>query len=160
MKIYTKKGDGGKTFKGLAKSDDLIEALGAVDEANCWIGMCGESVGDKKIDTELIKIQKNLLVIGARLAGSKKSISKGETKRLEKLIDVLNKDLPKITNFILPKGVFQVTRAVVRRAERRIVGLGIEDKEILKYVNRLSDALFVIGRWVSKKRGMKEEVWK
>jgi len=173
-KIYTKTGDRGTTgtFHGrMAKSDQLATALGAVDELNSWIGLCrnspltplfikergtkGVSLGD-----ELKRIQNNLLTIGSQLAGSEKRIKTSETAHLEKLIDRLTRELPKLSNFIYPTGYLQVARSVCRRAEREVVAAGIKEKNILKYLNRLSDALFTMGRWVNFKTGMKEEMWK
>ncbi|KKT81269.1 MAG: ATP:cob(I)alamin adenosyltransferase [Candidatus Azambacteria bacterium GW2011_GWA1_44_9] len=158
-KIYTKTGDRGTTgtFHGrMAKSDQLTQALGTIDELNSWIGLCRSQI----FNTELKKIQNNLLTIGSQLAGSEKRIKPGETAHLEKLIDKLTKDLPKLTNFIYPMGYLQVARAVCRRAEREVVAAAIKEKNILKYLNRLSDALFTMGRWVNFKLGWEEEVWR
>lgn len=154
------------TFLGrMAKSDKLAQGLGAVDELNSWIGLCRSqysvfNIRYSVIDSELKKIQNNLLILGSQLAGSKKKLRYEETKRLEKLIDKLTKDLPKLANFIYPKGYLQVARSVCRRAEREVVAAEIKDKNVLKYLNRLSDALFTMARWVNFKRGGMEEVWK
>lgn len=158
MPIYTKKGDKGRTstFLGEAdKSDELVEALGSIDELNSWIGLCRGSV----LDGELKNIQTNLLIIGSSLAGSRKMLRDEETKKLEKLIDKLTDELPKLANFIYPVGEMQVARAVARRCERNVVKV-LASKNILKYLNRLSDALFVMGRWINFKSGIQEEVWK
>jgi len=193
VSIYTKKGDGGRTrtFYGeMSKGDELAEALGSIDEAISHVGVCRYELLNSKfeylsskqirnskfkninIDIELHRIQNNLLTVGSSLAGSKKRLKTGETKHLEKLIDDLTRQLPKLTNFIYPMGELQVARAVCRRAERRVVGLinntlsdpplnlrGGRGSYILKYLNRLSDALFVIGRWVNIKAGVGEEIW-
>jgi len=189
-KIYTKTGDKGNTgtFYGrISKSDQLARALGAVDELNSWVGLCRSYIspslippltsqdasrridlrggkrakrGGGDIDAELKHIQKNLLTIGSALSGSGLKITAAETRNLEKLIDKLTKDLPKLANFIYPKGELQLARSVARRAEREVVALEIKDKNILKYLNRLSDALFTMGRWVNAKQGKEEEVWK
>lgn len=176
-KIYTKTGDRGTTgtFRGrMAKSDQLAQALGTIDELNSWIGVCRHHAPH---DDELKRVQNNLLTIGSQLAGSEKRIRPGETAHLEKLIDKLTKDLPKLSNFIYPKGNLQIARAVCRRAEREVVSAEIKEKNILKYLNRLSDALFTLGRWVNwtllrqgygraspeampAARGVKEEVWR
>ena len=166
-KIYTKTGDRGTTgtFKGrMAKSDQLAEALGAIDEFNSWVGLCRNSLGGS-LDSELKRIQSNLLIIGSQLAGSEKRLRNEETKRLERLIDKLTKDLPKLANFIFPTGYLQVARAVCRRAEREVVAAlnaqpSTHNKNILEYLNRLSDALFTMGRWVNFKTGIQEEVWR
>lgn len=158
MKIYTRKGDKGRTLGGeVSKADALIEALGAVDELNSWIGL---SRGQKFLDEELRRIQDNLLTIGSELAGSKLKMRGGETKRLERLIDRLTLQLPRLASFIYPVGYLQVARTIARRAERRVVAAGVGDKNVLKYLNRLSDALFVMGRWVNYKEGVEEEIWK
>lgn len=168
------------TFLGrMTKSDKLAQALGAIDELNSWIGLCRETVspssipplnlrGGKKrgviLDVELKKIQNNLLIIGSQLAGSKKRIKSSETTHLERLIDKFTKDLPKLSNFIYPIGYLQVARAICRRAEREVVALkgsGFKvQSSILKYLNRLSDALFTMARWANYKMEIKEEVWK
>lgn len=167
-KIYTKTGDRGTTgtFLGrMAKSDWLAEALGAVDELNSWIGICRSqySIFDIQysvIKDELRRMQNNLLILGSQLAGSKKRLRNEETKKLEKFIDKLTKDLPELRNFIYPTGYLQVARAVCRRAEREVVAAEIKEKNILKYLNRLSDALFTMARWVNFKEGTEEEIWK
>src|SRR3989344_2806048 len=176
-KIYTKTGDKGNTgtFQGrMSKADQLAAALGSIDELNSWIGavrffispssipplkLRGGKGGD--IESELKQIQNNIFVIGSILAGSKKhKFRSSETTRLERLIDKLEAKLPKINNFVYPIGYVQVARSVARRAEREVVALGIKNKNILKYLNRLSDTLFVMARWVNFKMGIKEEVWK
>jgi cob(I)alamin adenosyltransferase len=151
------------TFAGrISKADLVAAALGSIDELNSWIGVCrGEDMKGASMDAQLKQIQHNLLIIGTVVAGSRKYKFKGtETKRLERLIDKLEKELPKLHNFIFPKGYFQLVRAVARRCEREVVGAGVKDKNVLKYLNRLSDALFVVGRWVGVKNGEIEEVWK
>src|SRR3989344_1060333 len=131
MPIYTKKGDKGNTgtFLGrISKSDQLAAAIGTVDELNSWIGLCrqqsvspssvpplnlrGGKLKGGDIGKELKKIQKNLFIIGSGLAGSGLKISSTETRRLEKLIDKLTDELPKLSNFIYPTGYLQVARAV------------------------------------------------
>ena len=186
VKIYTKKGDRGKTrtFYGeMSKSDVLAEALGAIDELNSYIGVCRYQLINTKfeylsskqirksnfqisnINIELRRIQGNLLTIGSCMAGSKKRLRDGEIKRLEKLIDKLTKELPPLKNFIYPVGEMQVARAVARRCERRVVQFTslpvnqLRNKNIIKYLNRLSDALFTVARWVNFKKGLEEEVW-
>jgi cob(I)alamin adenosyltransferase len=166
-KIYTKTGDKGRTgtMRGrVAKSDTLVEALGAIDELNSWVGYCRyqiQSSNDKftiEVQNELKRIQNNLLVIGSGLAGSGLKLSSREIKRLERVIDRLTEELPKLRNFIYPVGQLQVARAVCRRAERAVVGF--MNKSVLKYLNRLSDALFVMARWVNYKTEVPEEVWR
>lgn len=163
-KIYTKTGDKGTTgtFLGrMSKADDLAEALGAIDELNSWIGISVLGIRYSVIGIELHNIQTNLMIINSILAGSKKyKFTNSETKKLERLIDKLTKDLPELKNFIYPVGNLQLARAICRRAERGVVKLEQKNKNILKYLNRLSDALFVMGRWVNFKMGITDEVWK
>jgi cob(I)alamin adenosyltransferase len=191
-RVYTRRGDKGKTstFLGkMSKADQLVEALGSLDELNSWIGVCRTyssspsassgafppKLGGKKkgsIDSELKKMQTNLMTIATVIAGhpTLKLRNGKEVKHLEDLIDKLEKDLPKLKNFIYPVGYFQVARAVCRRCEREIVRFvnnapsapplslrGGRGSYVLQYLNRLSDALFVMGRWVTKKQGIKEE---
>ncbi len=172
-KIYTKAGDGGITEilgKKVRKDDNLIEVLGSLDELNSWIGFVRtHSPLRGQIQNELKNIQNNLLLISSGLAGSGKGLNPDETGKLERLIDKLSKDLPPLTSFIYPAGEMHIARAVARRAEREMVRIfnfqfsifNKRDKSlILKYMNRLSDALFVMARWVNRKKGIGEEVWK
>lgn len=174
-KIYTKKGDKGKTktFLGeMSKGDRLAEALGTIDELNSWIGLCRytnskvqihksktQVKSEKLLDAELKRVQGNLMTIASHMAGSEVRIGKGEVSHLERMIDKLDRDLPKLKNFIYPVGELQVARSVARRCERQVVRYSLVDKNILKYLNRLSDALFVMARWVNYRRGVAEEVW-
>ncbi len=160
-KIYTKTGDKGETgtmVGRMVKSDQLAAAIGSIDELNSWIGLCRSQ---PHFDKELKQIQNNLFIIGSILAGSKAQGFKGsEVTKLERLIDKLEAKLPKINNFVYPIGYLQVARSVARRAEREVVALEIKTNNILKYLNRLSDALFVLARWVNLQLRIKEEVWK
>jgi len=176
-KIYTKKGDKGntKTFRGaMSKSDDLAEAIGTIDELNSWIGIIYnlkfEILNQFEIK-QLHNVQTNLMKINAVLAGSDNpnlALNPYEIRKLEKAIDKMTAELPELTNFIYPVGEIQVVRAVSRRAERRVVQylnskfevLNSKQFQILKYLNRLSDYLFTLARWVNFKKGIKEEVWK
>ncbi|MBI4153378.1 cob(I)yrinic acid a,c-diamide adenosyltransferase [Candidatus Woesebacteria bacterium] len=171
MAIYTKVGDRGETslFKKLApisKDSVRINAIGAVDEANSYLGVIiSESTELKK---PLNEIQKNLFVIGSILAGARLRFSKTKTKKLEIVIDRLEGNLPTLKNFILPGGgkigaKLLFARALLRRAERAVVSLNsVEEVKpgIMVYLNRLSDYLFMIAREVNFKEGFKEEVWK
>lgn len=177
-KIYTKKGDKGttKTLQGaMSKGDQLAVALGTVDELNSWVGLCRSMVVHdnrfQKVELELRRIQNNLLIIGSGLAGSTKVLGKLETKHLEVVIDTLTTDLPELKNFIFPTGIgvaayLQVARTVARRAEREVtrvhdsVHWKVSDPSIKKYLNRLSDAFFTLGRWSNMVLGGKDEVWK
>lgn len=170
MAIYTKKGDGGETSlflkKKTSKKSARISAIGAIDEVNSYLGVViSESPELKK---SLSEIQRNLFVAGSILAGAKLRFSKTKTRKLERVIDKLEGALPVLKNFILPGGgkvgaKLFFARALVRRAERAVVRSNGFEKikpEVLVYLNRLSDYLFMVGREVNFKEGGKEEVWR
>jgi cob(I)alamin adenosyltransferase len=171
MGIYTKKGDKGETglYSGLrvSKYSLKIEAIGLIDEVNSYLGViCSEARGGLK--TELYEVQKSLFTIGSILAGSKLKLSANKTKKLEEEIDKIENTLPVLENFILPGGrqiaaQLHYARTLVRKAERLVVGLSKEEevgREIVAYLNRLSDYLFILARRENKIEGYKEEVWK
>ena len=172
-KIYTRGGDKGKTSlvggSRVSKSDDIIEAVGNVDELNALLGLVICDLKEPYIST-LRDIQNDLFDIGADLAtpsnnkGPALRINKNYTIYLEQEIDKINANLPALTSFILPGGskvssIIHLARTVNRRSERSIVKLSKKQKiniEVLKYINRLSDFLFVLARFVNKK----EMLWK
>jgi cob(I)alamin adenosyltransferase len=180
MLIYTRTGDDGTT--GLiggtrVQKDDLrLEAYGTVDELNSWIGLIRSQREADKDKSVLITIQKKLFIIGGRLATdtSKKDLSDklpccGEDiLLLENEMDRMLDTLPPQTNFILPGGnnlvsYCHLARTVCRRAERRIYKLSREvdvSIELLKYLNRLSDYLFVLSRKFADNEGLEEIPWK
>ncbi|MBI1870731.1 MAG: cob(I)yrinic acid a,c-diamide adenosyltransferase [Chlamydiae bacterium] len=185
MKIYTQTGDQGKTgLIGGARvwKDDLrIEAYGTVDELNGAMGMaCGlleNSKISKKIkvfvDTSLKKIQSELFDLGCQLANPKSQgnlpqISEESVKNLELLIDQMERDLPPLKQFILPggpllSGCLHLARGICRRAERRTIQLSKKesvDLVAIRYLNRLSDLLFVFARWLQHKMGFEDIPWK
>lgn len=185
MKIYTKTGDAGKTslFGGtrVPKYNLRIEAYGTIDELNSYIGL----VRDQKIDTHtseiLIKIQTELFTLGAMLATppEKKLLKSGKERLniektndekiglLENEIDVMNEALPPMTNFILPGGhttvsYCHIARCICRRAERITTQLSDESSvnpQILMYLNRLSDYLFVLARKLTVDTEAQEIPW-
>ena len=181
-KIYTKTGDSGTT--GLAagprrsKADLRIESFGAVDEANAALGLAMLYAGDQpQLADMLTRIQNDLFDLGADLAtpdtGDKPEweplrIVDAQVERLEKEIDLLNADLSPLNSFILPGGSalsahLHLARTIARRAERLVVALKEKDGEIvsaaaLKYVNRLSDFLFVAARYANDK-GKADILW-
>lgn len=172
MAIYTKKGDGGETSLFLKKPTPVskdsvrVSAIGALDEANSYLGVI---VSEKtELKKSMSEVQKNLFVIGSILAGAKLRFSKTKTKKLERVIDRLEGTLPVLKNFILPGGgkvgaKLFFARALVRRAERTVVSLNLVEEvkpEIMVYLNRLSDYLFMIAREVNSQEGFEEEVWK
>ena len=147
-KIYTKKGDKGMTsnFKGekFSKSDTEFNLLGNLDELNAAIGICDF----KNYHIHQLEIQHNLFDIGAHITTRGTYPFEKDTLKLESEIDVIQKDLPKLRNFILPNNNIHLARTICRRAERSAVKYGA-DEIILKYMNRLSDYLFVVARYVS-----------
>jgi cob(I)alamin adenosyltransferase len=157
-RIYTKTGDDGKTSTAtndrINKSSALIEAIGAVDEANSAIGLATEYHNDI-ID----RIQNDLFDLGAELAGAPTiTISENRITHLENIIDDYNEYLEPLNSFVLPTGPLHNARTVVRRAEREV--WRIEDPinpNIAKYLNRLSDLLFVMARYHNKGN---EKLWK
>lgn len=172
MAIYTKKGDKGKTSvyndtpKKISKNSDLINTIGAIDEVNSYIGIITSETKFKKRFLE--DIQGNLFTINAILAGANLKLDYKEVKKLEKLIDELEGKLPVLKEFILPGGSSTASklmylRALVRKAERKLVGVDI-NKEIkaipLKYINRLSDTVFMLARYANHKKGIKIKKWK
>lgn len=179
MKIYTRTGDDGDTglFDGtrVSKSDPRVAAYGDVDELNAWLGFVRASTGDPDAKAMLEQIQRDLFGLGARLADPAKRIAERVTKaavtsqdiaRLEDSIDRLELELPPLRRFILaggstPGAALHVARTVCRRAERSIVALGRDavEPELLIYINRLSDLLFVMARVVNHRAGAPELEW-
>lgn len=166
MPIYTKKGDKGETsvFSGkrVKKSSKVIRALGAIDEANSFIGLAISFLPAGFDPADLIAIQRNLFTVGSMLAGAKLEFPKGETKKLEGAIDAMDSTITPLKNFILPGGskpasLLHVARTKVRSAERELTS-GCHP-EVLKYINRLSDYLFTLARFVNKKAKRKETFW-
>ena len=174
MKIYTKTGDQGETSlyggKRIFKNDTRIEAYGSVDELNCLLGVVISASKDAVLRKRLTEMQKDLMVIGSALACYKISNQlyfKEKTKNLEGWIDAVEMKLPKLNNFILPGGnnisaLLHQSRSVCRRAERRVVELSRKEEihqDIIIYLNRLSDLLFVLARFVNRKNKIPEIIW-
>lgn len=179
MKIYTRTGDCGSTglFGGprVAKDDDRIEAYGTVDELNAVIGVTRAAGVDEAIDDQLAEIQHELFAIGAELAAPDpdrhhlRTISPAHIETLEQWIDSHELTLPPLKTFILPAGTaaatqMHVARAVCRRAERRVVTLARRQEasvseELMIYLNRLSDLLFVLARAVNHRAGVQDTAW-
>jgi cob(I)alamin adenosyltransferase len=171
-KIYTKTGDEGKTsFVGgerVSKNDLRIEATGTLDELNSVLGVTLGFVTDEKIQQVIVKAQHDLFTLGAELSWFTSKASTGtrklpltspdQVKELEGHIDELDALLTQPTSFILPKGTqastfLHLARTVCRRAERLIVSLSQQyplNPEIIKYMNRLSDLLYVMARYANK----------
>jgi cob(I)alamin adenosyltransferase len=178
-KIYTRTGDDGSTALGsrrrVPKDDLRIEAYGTVDELNSLIGLALAYEPDKKLVEPLRSIQNQLFHLGSDLAFPEEDKKEFEVPRLEerhvadleKLIDELNEEVGPLKNFILPGGgqsasALQVARAVCRRAERVLVSLAREEKINslnLQFLNRLSDALFMMARYDNKMKGIQDPLW-
>lgn len=181
MKIYTKTGDAGKTSliggTKVLKSDLRIEAYGTVDELNSYIGVVADHNDEEHIKTILKEIQDRLFTIGSELACDPHKQTKlhipdlheSDIDLLEKEMDEMDAQLPPMKNFILPGGMpavsfTHVARCVCRRAERCCVGLKEKDESIepliIKYLNRLSDYLFMLSRYIAMKNNAAEIIWK
>jgi len=178
VKLYTRTGDAGDTslFGGtrVRKDDPRVDAYGEVDELNAWLGLARASSIDPELATELQRLQRDLFALGAQLADPADKIAARVTKaalvdddvaRLERLIDKMEDELPPLRRFILAGGApagaaLHVARTVCRRAERRIVALDPSvDAVLLRYVNRLSDLLFVLARVANHRAGVPEIEW-
>ena len=165
-KVYTKRGDKGETDLlggSAARKDSLkVESYGCIDETSSFIGLARYYTKNKVIKERLKEIQNKLLVLGGFLASDDKGkemmkdqIKEEDIKILEEYIDEYKQKLPPLTHFILPgddevAAHFHVARTIVRRAERRIVSLAAQEDLnplIQKYVNRLSDLMFVLARY-------------
>ncbi len=165
-KIYTKAGDSGETNLGnsrVSKADLRIEALGSLDELNSLIGLVRSKITVGEVDNWLEKIQKNIFSLGAEVATGNAAISEAHVFWLEEKIDIMNAKLPPLGQFILPGGsetgaLLHVARTSSRNAERRLVQAGISGLP-LHYLNRLSDFLFVLGRWQNRKDAEPETKW-
>ena len=179
MKIYTKTGDTGETSlfggKCVAKNHSRIEAYGTVDELNAYIALLLDytiEIEDKK---NLLLIQAKLMTIASILATEKKQlleklpkIKDGDVEILESEIDRMENDLPELKSFVLPGGHIaashcHIARTICRRAERRVISLAYEvdiDTLLIKYLNRLSDYLFTLSRFMLNHFNIKEVEWK
>jgi cob(I)alamin adenosyltransferase len=173
-RIYTRTGDKGQTSliggKRVSKASTRVEAYGDVDELNSVLGIARSESRDGEVKEIIERIQNDLFIIGADLASPGEiqvpRISKEKIKGLEGIIDKFLKELGPLEEFILPSGrgggpYLHLARTVSRRAERRIVGLMDEEQvneNILAYINRLSDLLFVMAR-IENKRGNFEETY-
>jgi cob(I)alamin adenosyltransferase len=172
-KIYTRTGDDGTTGLGdgsrIAKDSIRVDAYGTVDEANSAIGMVltSSSVPNGIRDT-LTEVQHDLFELGGELCiPGHSAITDAAVSRLEAELDALNKDLPALKEFILPGGgpaaaACHLARTIVRRAERVTTSLAAAESvrpEVLKYLNRLSDLLFVVARVLARAESGQEVIW-
>ncbi|MGB2703444.1 MAG: cob(I)yrinic acid a,c-diamide adenosyltransferase [Chitinophagaceae bacterium] len=181
IKIYTKTGDDGTTSliggTKVPKSHLRIEAYGTVDELNSYIGLCRDLLTDDQGKHTLLEVQDRLFTIGSSLACDPikepkmriPDLKETDVELLEKEIDRMNGSIPPMKNFILPGGhitlsQLHIARCVCRRAERCSVRLELESLEveaiIIKYLNRLSDYLFVLSRYTGQQLNVGEIPWK
>ncbi|RYG41725.1 MAG: cob(I)yrinic acid a,c-diamide adenosyltransferase [Chitinophagaceae bacterium] len=181
FKIYTKTGDSGSTSliggTKISKADLRIEAYGTVDELNSYIGLCGDLITNERSKKTIQEIQDRLFTIGSSLAVDPAKESKlripdlheSDIEFLEQEIDMMDNALPTMKHFILPGGHITVsnihiTRCVCRRAERlcvRLVEFSHENYAlIIKYLNRLSDYLFMLARFTGQELNAPEIPWK
>ena len=184
-KVYTKSGDKGQTYlvggKKIAKDDIRICSYGEIDELNAYIGGCRQLIVEKSDNSEfkklsniLYRIQNELFNLGNMLATLDEDIKKGmpriedsHIKKMENEIDYFNENLPDLKSFVLPGGSqlniwFHISRTLCRRCERTVVSLSQKesvDAIIVKYLNRLSDGLFVWSRWVNVMQSHPEVSW-
>jgi cob(I)alamin adenosyltransferase len=181
-KVYTKGGDAGQTSlvggDRVSKASLRIDCYGTVDELNAALGLVRTALDGSPAAAELlpivVRLQNELFDLGAELATPDAErreraphITLDEVEALEREIDRLNAELPPLKSFILPGGglvssYLHVARTVCRRAERRVVSLAAEEDvgaQAVTYLNRLSDALFVFGRWACAKEGIPEPLW-
>lgn len=178
MKVYTKKGDKGTTQliggKRVPKNHDRIDAYGTVDELNSYMGLLRDQSVRKETHELIITIQNKLFTIGALLANQDDNnkmklplIDEKDVTLLENEIDKMNESLPEMRFFILPGGhttvsFCHIARCVCRRAERLTIQIDedvLQIEIILKYLNRLSDYLFVLSRYLSKNIDATEIPW-
>lgn len=177
MKIYTKTGDKGYTclYGGIMvpKNDYRIEAYGTVDELISWLGLLRSQELDQHDKNNILKIQDRLMLVSSHLSDEKKSLqnlpvlNENDVESLENEIDRIDNLLPALNSFIIPGGhqtiaYCHVTRNVCRRAERRLVPVIKEKKElgiVMKFLNRLSDYLFMLCRKIGKENNIDEITW-
>lgn len=179
--LYTRKGDSGttKTFgcdQRISKSSLVAEALGSLDETNSFLGFARAKTagitfkiteGELKYSDVILEVQRNLFIVQAEVAGSPMSITPDKIKRVEYIVDEIEKMLPPIKSFFISGatelgGVFDFARTLARRAERRIVAVKEEGKIVIsaetsQYLNRLSSLLYALARISSHVEG-KEEI--
>jgi cob(I)alamin adenosyltransferase len=183
LRIYTRTGDAGETglFGGqrVLKTHPRVAAYGEVDELNAALGVCEAQCADPELGSVVRELQAELFVLGADLAtppedtiaGGRRTVprvSEGMIARLEELIDGLDEELPALQSFILPGGTIlgahlHLARTTCRRAERAVLsasGKEVVNPEVLVYLNRLSDLLFVLARVANARGGTPETPWR
>lgn len=177
--LYTGKGDEGttQTFgcdQRISKSSAIADALGTLDEINSFLGLCkvkakksGIEVKDISLESIVHRAQSNLFIVQAELAGAEKVITEDKVKEIEEIINTIEKELPPIKSFFISGGsecaaLFDISRTLARRAERRIVGVCEEHHNCVSthtraYMNRLSSLLYALARYANHVSGVEEE---
>ena len=181
-RIYTRRGDAGETSlvggQRVPKDEPRIEAYGTVDELNSFVGLaavsCGEYARLAPLARILLRVQHELFNLGSILATRPEDVhpqqprvTAAEIEQLEREIDEMNAALASLRSFVLPGGTrvnaeLHVTRTICRRAERLLVSLARTETvppEAIRYLNRLSDAMFVWSRWANHVLGVPEVLW-
>jgi len=168
MKIYDLYTDTGGTLladgKKLGKDDLLVEAIGTIDETNSFLGLIYAQLIDDDLKEIIDDIQRNLCRINSVLGNAQVSFEEHRVKTIEKMIQKLEADLAPLSNFILSGSSLlsaqtQFARALVRKAERRVGALKVENENVLPFLNRLSDLLFQVARTVDKREQRSERPW-
>ena len=165
-------GDTSLVGKKVSKDDPRVEAYGTIDELNSAIGLVKSLSEDAKIKTFIKKVQQDLFVVGAELSnvtekGSTYKVTADDVSFLENFSDEIEKEIKPLNKFVLPGGSkvsssSHLARSICRRAERKIVTLSKNENvnpEIIRYVNRLSDVLFIIARYSNQKLNVEETTW-
>ena len=170
-KIYTRTGDSGETGTAdgsrISKNHSLIHAQGDIDELNSLLGLLGSKLDNQQLINIIRKIQNDLFELGAEISLSQLRLPEEHVAYLEHKLDSLNAELPALKEFILPGGgetasICHLARAVCRRAERNLVALEKERQsggQTLAYINRLSDLLFVLARFITRESNEEEVYW-
>jgi cob(I)alamin adenosyltransferase len=180
-RVYTRQGDGGETRlaggQSVSKDCPRIEAYGTVDELNSFLGaarVTAAQAGLPQLSSILLRVQHELFNLGSILATlpedvhpKQPRVTEVETARLEAEMDAMNQDLEPLRSFVLPGGSridaeLHIARTVCRRAERACIALNKQEgvpAEAIRYLNRLSDALFVWSRWAGQQTGAAETLW-
>ncbi len=173
MKIYTKTGDQGDTGliggKRVSKASLRIEAYGTIDELNACLGIATSQLNNQALLSKIQKLQSDLHLVGADLADPKLDsttprVTDVHVDALEAWCDALDETLPTLQQFILPGGnvtgaQLHLARTVARRAERRVIELASEsviNNAVVRYLNRLSDLLFIMARWINHQESCPE----
>lgn len=174
MAIYTRRGDKGKTtlyggITEISKSDPRIKSCGTIDELSSQLGLVSSLLTDRKLKRVIHSLQQDLFEIGSEIATPEGLVSpfklaKRKITKLERIIDGYWGKLPTLSQFVFPGGTpaaasLHVARSVARRAEREVVAADVINPNIIPYLNRLSDLLFTLARWVNFQAGVSEKTW-